>query len=125
MGRADRILLGHLHEHRGRTVDELIEESVAAHLERSNFNSSTQVAGLLEGLGLDVEPLRRFFSQLDQMMRRRHQIVHRADCTSETGRGRHRAHSLSASTVEQWINVVLDMHAILQYQVEMRLAQNV
>ena len=124
-GRPEKFSLGHLDEHRGKTVDELIEESVEAYLERSNYSSTTEIATLLASLGLDVEPVRQFFPALDRMMARRHQIVHRADCTAQTGRGRHHARSLRASTVEEWINVVLSFHGAVLYQVQLKQAQSV
>lgn len=123
-GRAEKILLGNLDQHRGKTVDELIDESVEAFLERSNYNNATEIAALLESLGVDVEPCRRFFPELDKMMARRHQIVHRADCTSETGKGRHQARSLAVTTVEKWINVVSSFQGAVLYQLQLHGAQN-
>lgn len=124
-GRAEKFTLGELAQHRGKTVDELIHESVEAHLERSNYNNSSEIVTLLESLDLEIEPCRRFFSELDKMMARRHQIVHRADCTAETGRGRHQAQSLSVSAIEQWINVVSNFHGAVLYQIQLRKAQHV
>lgn len=123
--RPERILLGHLQEHRGKSVDELIDESIEAFLERSNYNNCTEIALLLQGLELDVEPMRRFFPELDKMMARRHQIVHRADCSAETGKGRHRARSLRVSTVEKWINAVFNFHGAVLYQLQLKMAKNV
>ncbi len=47
-----QLQLGQLFRHRGKTVDELIRQSVAAHLERSTFNNMTEVCELLEKLGV-------------------------------------------------------------------------
>lgn len=124
-GRAERFSLGQLDEHRGKTVDELIAECVDAYLERSNYNNTSEIASLLESLDIDVEPCRQFFADLDRMMLRRHQIVHRADCTAESGRGRHHARSLSMNTVEKWINTVFNFHGAVLFQLQLRRAQNV
>jgi hypothetical protein len=69
-GRAERFSLDDLDQHRGKTVDDLIEESVEAFLERSNYNNATEIAALLRNLDLEVEPCRRFFAELDKMMDR-------------------------------------------------------
>jgi hypothetical protein len=124
-GRPDKFSLGHLDQHRGKTVDELIDESVEAYLERSNYNNTTEIVSLLENLNINVEPCRQFFPELDKMMARRHQIVHRADCTSETGRGRHHARSLRVDTVEKWINTVFNFHGAVLYQLQLRKVKNV
>jgi hypothetical protein len=63
--------------HRGKSVDEVIHESVSEYLEHSNFNSTTEIASLLETLGLDISGQRDYFPQLDAMIQRRHLIVHR------------------------------------------------
>ncbi len=117
-GRPEKFSLGDLSEHRGKTVDRLIEESVESYLECSNYNNSTDIAVLLRSLGLDVAPVQQFLPKLDKMMARRHQIVHRADCTTETGRGRHNAKSLRVLTVTQWITAVLSFHGAILYQLE-------
>ena len=123
-GRPEKVLLGQLRQHRGKSVDELIEQSIEAHLERSNYNNSKEVAGLLDRLDLPVEPVRRFLSDLDKMMARRHQIVHRADCTSQGGRGRHVARSLRVASVEKWINTVLNFHGVILYQLHLKAVQD-
>lgn len=123
-GRAEKFSLGQLDQHRGKTVDQLIDESVEAYLERSNYSNTTEIAVLLESLDIDVAPCRRFFGELDKMMARRHQIVHRADCVSETGRGRHHARSLSVTMVEKWINVVNNFHSAVLYQFQLRRARD-
>ena len=124
-GRPGKFSMGDLAEHRGKTVDELIEESIEAYLDRSNYNNTSDIAALLANLDVDVEPVRQFFPELDRMIARRHQIVHRADCTAETGRGRHRARSLRVSEVERWINVVSNFHGSVLLQIQLKQAQNV
>jgi len=122
--RADRFSLGELVEHRGKTVDQLIDESVESHLERSNYNNCTEIVGLMEKVGLEAKPVERFFPDLDRMMQRRHQIVHRADCSSASGRGRHRAVSISQKTVEHWTRIVTEFHQAILYQIQQQEARN-
>lgn len=89
--RAEKFYLGRLYEHRGKTVNDVLVESVRAHIERSTFNSVSEIMGFIQGIGLslpkkgDLIPAWIFpldddvLSRLDEMIRRRHHIVHRAD----------------------------------------------
>lgn len=122
--RAERFSLGSLKEHLGKLVDDLIKESVEAYLERSNYNNTTEIVALLASLEIDVDPCRQFFPELDKMMSRRHQIVHRADCVTDTGKGRHSATSLSVTTVERWIQNVFSFHGTVLYQLQIRNLSN-
>jgi hypothetical protein len=78
-GRTEKFFLGKLAAHRGKTVEEVLMQSVENHLERSNYNSTEEIASLLTSLEYDLDEIRPLFPALDAMMRRRHQIVHRAD----------------------------------------------
>ncbi len=96
--RAEKFSLGKLTRHRGKTVNDLIKESVSAYMERSTFNSVTETMSFLESIGLKLaskkdenSPLVPPFDPamlpvLEKMMRRRHHIVHRAD-KDKTGEG--------------------------------------
>lgn len=95
--------LGNLAAHRGKTVDEVIKESVDASLERSNYNNCDEVVGLLVSIGLDPAPLQHYMPSLETAIKRRHQIVHRADANPGTGRGRHKVSSISPKNLDDWI----------------------
>jgi len=66
-GRAEKFQLGKLAEHKGKSVSQLIDESVKAHLERSTYSDTKEIASLLEQVGLNVEPCRVHFKVLDQI----------------------------------------------------------
>ncbi len=95
--------LGNLAAHRGKTVDDVIKESVDASLERSNYNNCDEVVGVLVSIGLDPAPLQKYLPSLDSAMKRRHQIVHRADANPSIGRGRHKVSSISPRNLDDWI----------------------
>jgi hypothetical protein len=78
-GRGERFSLGQLAQHRGKTVDQLLRQSVFDYLSRSNYNSTTEIASLLVKLGFRPEEHNKAFDAIDRMIERRHQIVHRAD----------------------------------------------
>lgn len=83
-GNSIKFHLGNLATHGGKTVDEVIKDSVDASLERSNYNNCDEVVGLLVSIGLDPTPLQQYMPGLDSAMKRRHQIVHRADANPDT-----------------------------------------
>jgi hypothetical protein len=74
--------LGALNAHRGKTVDDLIQESVENFLDRESFGSCADVEEVLTQIGLDAAPFKPLYADLDQMMKRRHRIVHEADLPS-------------------------------------------
>lgn len=80
-----------------------IKESVDASLERSNYNNCDEVIGLLTSIGLNPAPLQGYLPSLDSAMKRRHQIVHRADANPNIGRGRHKVSSISPKNLDDWI----------------------
>lgn len=83
-GRREKFLLGKLVQHKGKFIDDVLRDSVAEHLEHSNYNSTTEIAALLKTLGFDVPKPDGIFPVIQQMIERRHQIVHRADRIEET-----------------------------------------
>jgi RiboL-PSP-HEPN len=77
-GRAEKFFLGKLTQHRGKSVDDVIRESVEEYLGRVSFNSGTEIMSFLGQLGVKPnDPWQ--LKYLDQMIQRRHLIVHRAD----------------------------------------------
>jgi hypothetical protein len=84
-GRSEKFVLGQLAQHRGKTVDEILRQSVSDYFSRSTFNNTKDITALLTRLGLKPEDHNRDFAAIDQMIQRRHQIVHRADRVNEDG----------------------------------------
>lgn len=106
-GPAVKFTLGDLSTLRGKTVDEVIESSVNGYLERSNYNNTNEVASFLESVGIDVNKVDAHFPNIEPVMKRRHQIVHRADRDdTAAGRGHHHVTSIGVGTVENWISSI-------------------
>jgi len=101
-GRAEKFQLGKLAEYRGKKIDDVIRESVAAYMERSTFNNVTEIMAFLQSVNVNLPSREEVDSSssaiprlpiegdvlglLDAMMKRRHHIVHRAD-KAKTGDG--------------------------------------
>jgi hypothetical protein len=112
-GRAEKFFLGALKKHRGKTVENLINESVSEHLEKRSFNEFSEIICFLKSMGLDVpnksdsEALLVFADQskvpadLDAMIRRRHMIVHNADLD----KGGNQLQPIETEQVIHWLKV--------------------
>ncbi|WP_258187045.1 HEPN domain-containing protein [Chromobacterium haemolyticum] len=108
-GRAKPVHLGELSSHRSKTVEQLIQESVAQYLEGFTVNNGPEIDAYLKKIGIENpvafrQPLS--FHALCGAIKRRHHIVHQADKNPEGGRGHHAAQPLGRDTVEEWIAVV-------------------
>ena len=105
-GRAERFFLGKLAAHRGKTVQAVIDESVAEYLSTFTVNNTAELAGFLAKIGVDVAQVNGEFNAIAQLFTRRHHIVHRADRNEEPGQGHHHARGLNHATVTVWIDSV-------------------
>ena len=104
--RVEKINLGFLANHRGKTVDEIIQGSIEEYLDRSNYNNTPEISRLLELIGVTVANVNKEFSILEQIMARRHLIVHRADRNEAGGQGNHRIKSIGVIQMMPWIEAV-------------------
>lgn len=103
-GTALKITLGTLSAQRGKTVDAVIKESVDASLDRSNYNNAVEVCSLLQSIGINTALVQAHLPQLEDAMKRRHQIVHRADANpNNAGHGNHKVASIAPATVNAWV----------------------
>ncbi len=104
-----KISLGDLASHKGKTVDELIVESVRAHLdEYQSFNDLGEVKKALKQCGIPADSVEaeNFFG-LPELIARRHNIVHKADRNSVAGgQGNHRTKSLGIGAVKAYLESV-------------------
>jgi hypothetical protein len=112
-GRKFQFHLGHLVKHRGKSVDEVIQQSVDEFLERSTFNNTTEIARWLAMLGLNVPGIESRFPVLDQMIRRRHQIVHRADRVRCPSLGSHSLEPIHLERVGDWLEATYGFAAAI------------
>jgi len=110
-GRGEKFALGQLAQHRGKTVDQLLHQSVAEYLGRSNYNDTTEIAVLLTRLGFRVEDHNKAFAAIDRMIQRRHQIVHRADWIIEMDKPV--LQPIDRSDVVEWLRVTSEFTSSL------------
>lgn len=96
------ILLGSLKEFSGQLVDNLIFHSINNYVDTMSINGANQLADCLELVDLPIHPLRKYFTSLDDLMKRRHQIVHQMDRGNSLDPLRDPITDINVSTVEQW-----------------------
>lgn len=104
----EKIPLGYLLDHKGKTVDEFIDKSVEAHLDSSNYNNICDIANLLDAIGFDKKKVNSHFGKIEEMISRRHLIVHQADRDDTGGHGKHRVRSIGTNKVNEWVKAVKD-----------------
>ncbi|HPS77214.1 MAG TPA: hypothetical protein PLS53_03565 [Thermoanaerobaculaceae bacterium] len=104
--KSDKFTLGDLVEYREETVARLIEKSVDQHLDRQTYNDTSQVNAALSRCRVDPEPLAAFLPALAALIKRRHNIVHRADGQEQEGSGHHRTSSIGVHHLSEWLNSV-------------------
>jgi hypothetical protein len=101
-GRAEKFFLGKLAAHRAKSVQQLIDESVRAAMNRMSFNNTSDIAGLIGRVGVEPQLFQVHFPALSIMIERRHHIVHQADRNELLGIGQFRDRSLSVETINAW-----------------------
>ena len=102
-GRATKFTLGDLVVHRGKTIDTIIHSSVTEYLSTVSFNDTSDIASALTGISLAVtKEIQEIFPTLNEMIKRRHNIVHRADRDNNIGSGHHKIKSISVRQIETW-----------------------
>jgi hypothetical protein len=95
----EKFTIGDLARFRGKTIHEVLQESVWQHYASSvTFNSVAQIEEVIERCDLKQERVRRFNPALGEMIARRHHIVHRADVIDRS----HGPQSLSVGKVQRW-----------------------
>jgi RiboL-PSP-HEPN len=88
----EKFFLGALSQFKDETVRQVIKDSVNEYMEGRSFNRVEDVTDLLKALGLDVKIVRDEVPKLNDLMLRRHAIVHRADRSGSAMDGCPRAH---------------------------------
>ena len=102
----EKFPLGALVAHRGKTVNELIAESVREYLEEfASFNNLGEVKSALVKCGIDHQLVEgHAYGDLPAMIARRHKIVHKADRNdAQGGQGNHTTASIGAAALQNYL----------------------
>lgn len=104
--RAEKFMLGNLAKFKQNTVEEVIKKSVINYYERSNFNNIDEISTLFSDLGLDVTKVRVYLPKLEELMKRRHFIVHRGDKMRKPHESLAPLSPITSKEVNEWLNIV-------------------
>lgn len=100
--RPEKFLLGRLAKFRGEFVENVIRDSIDEYVNHMNINSTKDFCDCLAMIGVQHAQFSDHFPLLEEMMNRRHQIVHQMDRNHTVGTGSHRASSISEKKVLTW-----------------------
>jgi len=103
--RPEKFFLGALVEYRDMSVSDLIDRSVEKYLERTTYNSTRDIAGVLRAVGIPSDRYAPLFPELDKMISRRHYIVHRADLAKNASEDTN-LNVISPKEVRMWVDTV-------------------
>jgi hypothetical protein len=102
----DRLTVCDLRKYMGRSIDDLIDETITDHLNKKSYNHIEDLTRFLQAIGVKTDPYKAHFPSLSNLIKRRHHIVHQADKQSATVQGKWRATEINVTTVQTWIAAV-------------------
>jgi hypothetical protein len=115
--RAEKFYLGKLLKHREKTVEEVIEESINDFLKSSNYNDVKDISRLLENINFDMKKVQHLFPAINELMQRRHLIVHRADIDEHVDSNGTALRNININDVGRWLNAVVDLIGIITIEI--------
>ena len=101
-----KVSLGTLVRHKGKLVDEALPAVVSETLRRQSFNTTKDVREMMKKLGVNLpgdKEEEKDLVAIDQMMKRRHQIVHGADRVKLPDSDTYTLCPIEASEVQNWV----------------------
>lgn len=113
-GHASKFFLGELLPFRGRTVDDVIQDSQREYLSRTTYNSVDDLCCLLTKYGLKKKYFDPYLANIAAITKRRHHIVHQADRNEAKGKGQHQFQSIGKSTVRRWARTMESIYTAFQ-----------
>ena len=114
-----KVTLGELSQHKRKTVDEVIEDAVKSHLEEfQSCNDIGEVKKALKQCGIENETVDGHnYGELRGMIKRRHNIVHKADRNDAVGgRGNHQTKSIGQKTVQNYVDAVKNLKDFVSHE---------
>lgn len=99
--------LGELLEHRGKSIEDVIDLSIKQYLDTVSFNNTHDISSSLNDININTtESIRKLYPNLQKMIHRRHNIVHQADRDFVIGGNSHKIKRITLKEVEKWQKTV-------------------
>jgi hypothetical protein len=103
--RANKFTLAEISSHRALSIDDLVQKSIEQWLSQKSFNDVNDVISMRKSMGLRNDHAKPFLPDLQEMIKRRHAIVHNADLINKYTTG------ITPETVEKWAENMTDFGA--------------
>lgn len=84
--RVEKFGLGNLCQFKGQKVEDVINTSIRNYVNYLTFNYSGDIEKHLRACDINTKTIRRFYPLIDDMLKRRHIIVHNADMLPSRGK---------------------------------------
>ena len=113
-GRNEKFYLGELMVHSDLTINQLIQASVREHMSKTSFNNYTDLVSWLRKIHIDISSFQSDkIEKINNMIKRRHKIVHEVYTNPMSGKGHHCAQPIGLPTVNAWIETVENLVKII------------
>ena len=116
--RAEKFMLGALLDFSEQKVSDLISAAVQKHMSRISFNDYTDICSWLGKIEIDLSAFKEQ-ELINNMIKRRHKIVHETDAHQKGGQGNHYATSINMRTVKAWENATINLVNEVEKQITM------
>jgi hypothetical protein len=117
--RANKASLADLLRYQGETIEGLIDKSVNQWLEHQSFNDCNDIAAFLQRIGIDSTACNSECATLDEMIKRRHKIVHNADRRDVYDESKYSTlESIDRDTVIKWRESVQRFVVIVMHELQ-------
>lgn len=108
--RPDKLYLNDIAKFRGKSVDEIINESVEEHLKLQSFNNQGEIRAWCTKIGIDLSTFGKL-GDIDKAVHRRHKIVHEADTNKNNDIERLQA--IKPGDITPWIKAYKDLVTLI------------
>lgn len=98
--KSEKIFLDDLAHYRGKTIDEIIQESVLETMQLKSFNNEGEIRSWCSKIGITLENFNGMH-EIDAAVHRRHKIVHEADTNRNANS--ERLQPIYPGTITPWI----------------------
>lgn len=96
----EKIYLDDLTDYKGKTIDELIYESISKTMQLKSFNNEGEIRSWCSKIGIKLDNFNRMH-EIDAAVKRRHKIVHEADMNRKNEK--QRLQSIKPGDISPWI----------------------
>ena len=114
--RAEKLFLNDLAHYRDRSVNDIIEESVAESMKLTSFNSEEEIRLWCSKIGIDLGSNHNI-REIDKAVKRRHKIVHEADLNRDVLGSSERLRPIRPGEITPWIEAYRSLVNVIESKI--------